>query len=304
MQNELKDLIFSKNSTLLATLSELDVTDLASNIAQTEKNTADLVNLKSEIDSLGLTLSRYQADTNANFATVNQRISEQDAVISGLSVQISDLSDIVDHLSGKIDQQDLKIADLYGKVDYNNQLIVNLSNSVSRLANDVEDLETLVNGLDARITSNSTAIDSLKVFTRRLEEDLNSTDAKLVGWYPYGQASLGVYTNNTYMLDMDTGVYHMTVIEPNYEPVLASGIGSSEGIVYETIRIKSSVGTIDTRGYFQALGGRDTSIRPSYGGVVPCNVRISIVLVENGSSVRHNAVIHGTFVPKPLNKNE
>jgi uncharacterized coiled-coil protein SlyX len=304
MQNELKDLIFSNNSTLLATLSELDVTDLASNIAQTEKNTADLINLKSEIDSLGLTLSRYQADTNANFATVNQRISEQDAVISGLSVQISDLSELIDHMATRLDQQDLKINKLAIDVENNNTLVNNLSISVSRLASDVEDLETLVNGFDARITSNSTAIDSLRVFTRRLEEDLNSTDAKLVGWYPYGQASLGVFTNNTYMLDMDTGIYHMTVIEPNYQPVLVSGIGSGEGIVYQTIRIKSGSETIDTRGYFQVLSSGSTSLRPSYGGVVPCNVRISIVLVENGSSVRHNAVIHGTFVPKPLNKDE
>lgn len=104
MTSELADLIFSTNSTLFKTLSELEVTDLLLIKATVDQNTADLIDLKTQVDSLGVTLFNYQSATNANFATVNTQLLDLETTTNQLEAQMLVLSTKVDELESVVGQ--------------------------------------------------------------------------------------------------------------------------------------------------------------------------------------------------------
>lgn len=162
--DELKELVFATNSTLIQTLNNLDVVDIANINNQVLANTndietlqADTIRFQQQLDTLGITLFNYQADTNANFVTVNGQIAQlqnQVGQIPILEQQVTDLNNQVVALSAEVANLEQQVSDiplLRAELD-------SLTAKVNQIDSLVTDLVGYTSGLEGRIQDNEEQI--------------------------------------------------------------------------------------------------------------------------------------------------
>jgi predicted nucleic acid-binding Zn-ribbon protein len=147
--DQLKDLVFSTNSTLIETLNKLEVIEIATINNQVIENTEEIeglqtetLQLKQQLDTLGITVFNYQADTNAHFVTVDNQISSLTEAVN----KLEDQTHRIDLLEIQVDEQRVQL-------DKNTEDVRVLSLAVTDLGNIVETLDGKVTDLQNELTT-------------------------------------------------------------------------------------------------------------------------------------------------------
>lgn len=168
--DELKDLVFAENSTLIQTLSGLDVTDIAGIQLQVTDNTNELVLQKQQLDTLGQKQFQDQAFNNQQFVLINTQLlamQEQVDLIPGLSEQVTNLDNEISAIDLRVDGIDEEVSEAVVNIDI---LQTQMASTIER----VDYLLATVNDMKDVLTSLVSQVSTLQGQVTTLQEDSQS----------------------------------------------------------------------------------------------------------------------------------
>jgi len=140
--SNIQEEVFGNNSTLWEVLNAQGVPELAEQQRQ----------LKDQIDTLGVTLQRYQFDTNAEIVRINTQLITINSNITSLSDQVQLNDNLVSALQVEVDALSTQVAELSSEIGEIPSRLQAVENSVSNLSFELNSLTLRVNSIDNRLT--------------------------------------------------------------------------------------------------------------------------------------------------------
>lgn len=142
--------VFGGNTTLWEVLNAQSVPNLSE----------ELQRLETQINTLGITLQNYQADTNAELVTVNTRLNGVDTQIEIINTTITNINNSITLMGDRVADLENNIITINGQiVTINNRLssidgmLTSQNTRISLLESSYLNLNSRVTNLDTRVTN-------------------------------------------------------------------------------------------------------------------------------------------------------
>lgn len=146
--------VFGGNTTLWEVLNAQNVPNL----------TEDLGRLETQLNTLGVTLQNYQADTNAQLVTISTRLN-------GVDIQIETINNNITNINASINLLGNRVTGLENNILTINSSITSINNELSSIRGSLNSQNTRIIVLENSVTSINSRLNTVDARVQVLESN-------------------------------------------------------------------------------------------------------------------------------------